>query len=169
MTGSRFFSLPVAATLLSLAGVPLATLPALAQAVPDALNQELLIKTSLLTFNDANVTGNYDVFHAKLAKPFRDQFSPEKLKTIFKAFHDKQIDFDFIVVKQPIADEPASVDENGTLKINGHFDSKPNWVKYQLKYIRSDGEWKVVGIDVNLSAPPDAAGPKAGSAKGEVK
>jgi len=36
----------------------------------------VLIKVTLLTFNDANVTGNYTVLHAKLSKPFRDQFPP---------------------------------------------------------------------------------------------
>jgi hypothetical protein len=30
-----------------------------------------------MSFNDANVTGNYAVLHAKLSKPFRDQFTPD--------------------------------------------------------------------------------------------
>jgi hypothetical protein len=48
--------------------------------VPSAVLQEILIKTSMLPLNDANLTGNYTVLHAKLAKPFRDQFSPDRLK-----------------------------------------------------------------------------------------
>ncbi len=61
-----------------LAGVLL--LMTLAQAqdkIPSAFMQEILIKTALLTLNDANVTGNYTVLHAKLSKPFREQFKPE--------------------------------------------------------------------------------------------
>jgi hypothetical protein len=54
---------------------------------PTAQVQEKLIKTSLLTFNDANLTGNYAVMHAKLAKPFRDKFSPDQLKKAFKKLH----------------------------------------------------------------------------------
>ena len=53
-------------------------------------------ESSLLSFNDANVTGNYTVFHAKLSKPFRQQFTPERLKETFKSFAEKQIDFDII-------------------------------------------------------------------------
>ena len=49
-----------------------------------------------MTFNDANVTGNYTVLHAKLSKPFRDQFSPERLREAFKVFNEKHIDFDLI-------------------------------------------------------------------------
>src|SRR5690242_10350116 len=52
--------------------------------VPNPVSQEILIKTSLLTLNDANITGNYAVLHAKLAKPFRDQFTPDRLREAFK-------------------------------------------------------------------------------------
>ena len=47
--------------------------------VPSERALEALVKTTLLTFNDANVTGNYEVFHAKLSKPFREQFPVERL------------------------------------------------------------------------------------------
>jgi hypothetical protein len=60
--------------------------PAQAQKVPDAKMQELLVRTTLLSFNDANVTANYTVLHAKMSKPFRDQFPPDKLKAAFNDF-----------------------------------------------------------------------------------
>ena len=41
--------------------------PARADKVPSAFGQEVLIKVALLTFNDANVTGNYSVLHAKMS------------------------------------------------------------------------------------------------------
>ena len=160
MRTPRFvLGLPVAAAILLAQGAS----PVRAQGVPNALAQEVLIKASLMSFNDANVTGNYTVFHAKLAKPFRDQFSPDKLKEIFKSFVEKNIDFDIVVAKEPIADEPVAIDGDGTLKIVGHFDTKPSQVKYNLDFIRSDGEWKMVGINVKLGdgnkAPEPAATP----------
>ena len=51
-----------------------------------ALSQEILIKAILMSFNDANVTGNYAVFHARLSKPFRDKYSAEQLEEVFKPF-----------------------------------------------------------------------------------
>jgi hypothetical protein len=124
--------------------------PANAQKVPDAQGQEVLIKVSLLTFNDANVTGNYAVLHAKLAKPFREQFSPERLKESFKVFHEKRIDFDLIAAMPPVATEEAKVDDRGVLMLRGHFDTKPNRVVYTLDFIRSDGEWKLIRLHVKL-------------------
>ena len=134
----------------ALAGILLAASPAFAQKPPDAFTQEVLIKASLLTFNDANVTGNYTVLHAKLSKPFRDKFTPERLKEVFKVFHEKRIDFDLIAAKQPIASKPATVNDSGVLMLHGHFDATHSSVNYELDFIMSDGEWKLIRINVQL-------------------
>jgi hypothetical protein len=139
-----------AIVLATLVGMMLAASPAFAQKPPDAFTQEVLIKASLLTFNDANVTGNYSVMHAKLSKPFRDKFPPDRLKEVFKVFHEKRIDFDLIAAKQPIASKPATVSDNGVLMLHGHFDTTPSRVNYELDFIMSDGEWKLIRINVEL-------------------
>jgi hypothetical protein len=50
--------------------------PASAQKVPEPLEQEILIKGILMSFNDANITDNYTVFHARLAKRSATNFRP---------------------------------------------------------------------------------------------
>ena len=127
--------------------------PAAAQPVPIPLIQEALIKSTLLTFNDANITGNYDVLHAKLSKPFRDQFSPERLKEAFKAFADNNVDFKIVAAKAPIAKQEPSVNDKGVLSLSGHFDTTPSHVYYELEFIMSDGEWKPIKINVNIRKP----------------
>jgi hypothetical protein len=134
------------------AGLLLVGTPASAQKVPDPVPLEALIKVTLLSFNDANVTGNYTVLHAKLSKPFRDQFPPDRLKEVFKAFSDNHIDFDIIAAKPPIATEEPKVSDSGTLSVKGRFDTNPN-VNYDLDFIMSDGEWKAIKINVRLGKP----------------
>ncbi|MCP9629834.1 hypothetical protein NML43_22320 [Rhodopseudomonas palustris] len=128
---------------------------AAAQKVPDKELQEVLIKTSLITFNDANVTNNYTVLHAKLSQPFRDQFTPDKLKESFKPFADAHVDFDIIAAKPPILTEPAKVDDEGKLTLRGYFDTKPNRVSYDLAFIRSEGEWKLIRLNVDVKKPSE--------------
>jgi hypothetical protein len=113
----------------------------------------VLIKVSLLSFNDANVTGNYAVLHAKLSKLFRDQFPPEKLADVFKDFRDKHIDFDIIAAKKPIAVEEPKIGDNGTLSIKGYFDTTPTRLNYDLAFVISEGEWKLTKINVDLKKP----------------
>jgi hypothetical protein len=136
-------------TMVALAGLLLSCGAALAQSAPDAAGQKILVKSTLLSFNDANVTGLYDVFLAKCAAPFRDQFTPEKLSAAFKEFRDKHINIGAPVVSQePIYSSPAKVDDKGILLVEGYFDTKPKNLVFVLKFIRSEGEWKPVGIDV---------------------
>lgn len=148
-----------ATRLLVLIGVVTAALlsigaPARAQLkLPDANLQEVLIKTTLLAFNDANITGNYAVLHAKTSKPFRDQFSPDRLKEVFKEFAEKHIDFAVIAAKTPVPSQDSKIDDDGRLILVGYFDTTPSYVYYDLHYIVSEGQWKPIKINVDVKAP----------------
>lgn len=141
----------VAMVVLSLA------VPAAAQAqnkLPTERGLEALVKSSLLSFNDANVTGNYTVFHAKLSKPFRQQFSPEKLKETFREFAEKDIDIDVIAAMKPTYDPAPSVDDQGKLLVKGFFPTEPARVVFELDFIPSDAEWKLIRINVKTTRAP---------------
>lgn len=122
------------------------------KAPPDRM-LEALVKTTLLTFNDANVTGNYDVFHAKLSRPFREQFPAERLARQFQEFNRKHIDFDIIAALKPVYDAVPKVDDKGKLLVKGHFPTEPKQVNFDLEFIPSDGEWKLIGINVKIGDP----------------
>jgi len=127
--------------------------PSSAQNVPSPMIQEIIIKASLLTFNDAILTGNYDVMNAKLAKPFREQFPPARLAEVFKTFHDQHANIDLIAAKAPISVQEPKVDDAGKLTLKGYFDTTPNRLNYDLGYIMEDGEWKLVGINIDMKKP----------------
>ena len=97
-----------------------------------------------------NVTGNYTVFHAKLAKPFRDKFSPDQVAEAFKGFRDRHLDLALIAAKTPISAEEPKLDNNGRLTLKGYFDAVLSHVNYDLAFIMSEGEWKLVNIHVDL-------------------
>jgi hypothetical protein len=118
--------------------------------MPGAQLQEILIKTSLLTLNDANITGNYAVLHAKLAKPFRDQFSPDKLKQIFKPFADQKLDYGLIAARPPVASTASVIDKRGALVTRGYFDTRPSRLTYEIDFLPSEGEWKPIKLNINV-------------------
>ncbi|MBS0535275.1 MAG: hypothetical protein JSR72_14550 [Proteobacteria bacterium] len=127
------------------------TRSAVAESVlPSEAVQEKLIKTCILTLNDANLTGIYTVLHAKLAKPFRTQFNPDKLKAGFKGFADQQIDLSVISIKTPVASTPSKIDERGVLQLRGYFDTQPSRVHYELDFLVSEEEWKPLSINVRV-------------------
>ena len=124
-----------------------------AQAVPNDAVLEVLVKSSMLTFNDANLTGNYTVLNAVGSKAFREQLPPEKLKAGFKEFAEKQIDLSPAILSKPVWTKPASINKDGLLTVEGHMDTAKFRVTYSFDYIMSDGDWKLIGLKVNTKAP----------------
>jgi hypothetical protein len=122
--------------------------------VPSERALEVLVKTSLLSFNDANVTGNYTVLHQKLSKPFRQEFPPERLQEAFKEFREKNIDIELVAALKPVYEPAPSIDAQGKLIVKGYFPTEPVRVNFELDFIPSDAEWKLVSIHVKLGTPP---------------
>lgn len=118
--------------------------------VPSAKDQEVLIKASLLTLNDANVTGNYTILHAKLSKPFREQFSADRLKQSFREFADKKTDWEAVAAMSPVPTRNSHIDKDGTLILRGYFDAGSRHVVYELDFIPSEGEWKPSNLSVHV-------------------
>ena len=145
---------PVMAVVALLVALTGATMASAQNKVPSERALEALVKVTLLSFNDANVTGNYAVFHAKLSKPFRQQFSPERLAETFKDFARKDVDFDIIAAFRPVYDPEPRVDDEGKLLVKGYFPTEPARVVYDLKFIPSDGEWKLLGINIKTERAP---------------
>jgi len=130
-----------------LAGVPI---PARAQGMPSPFVQEVLVKSMMVTLSDAVAADNFTVLHAKISKPFRDQFPPEKLREVFKDLVDKHAVFDAVVAKPIVPDADAIIDSDGVLRLKGHFETTPKQVKYQLGFIPSDGVWKLSAVTINI-------------------
>ena len=146
MTNWARFKWIAAATVLATLGVPNAQ----AADMPSPYVQEVLVKSILVTLSDAVTSDNFTVLHAKISKPFHDQFPPEKLRAVFKDLIDKHAIFDAVVASPVISDEDAKIDEQGVLRLKGHFDTTPKKVKYQLGFIPSDGAWKLSGVTIDI-------------------
>jgi hypothetical protein len=126
--------------------------PAAAQSkVPSARPLEALVKGSLMSLNDANLTGDYRVFHARLSEPFRKQYTPERLKATFKEFNEKNVDIDIVTAMTPTYEQPAFVDGEGKLLVRGFFPTEPSRVSFEMDFINGEGEWKLIRINVRVS------------------
>ena len=82
--------------------------PAWSAKVPSDNEQEILIRTTLMTFNDANLTGNYAVLHAKTSLEFQAQFSIDDLAKAFQKYRDLAINIESIVADDIASSEDAT-------------------------------------------------------------
>ena len=130
----------------------LLAMPAVAQnAVPAPKPLEALVKSTLMTLNDANLTGDYRVLHARLSEPFRKQYTPNRLRQSFREFHDKNVDIDIICALPPIFEQPPTVDPSGKLVLRGMFPTEPTRVSFELDFVPADNEWKLIRINVRVA------------------
>ncbi len=145
--GRSFGRVSVFVALLILAAAALA--PAYAVQIPSDDEQDVLIRTTLMTFNDANMTGNYAVLLAKSSKQFQTQITAEKLAAAFEPFRANELFFESVVDAHRDSQEKPVIDQEGALVLTGVLKSDDMQVKYRLRFVQNGKIWKLLGINVD--------------------
>jgi len=145
--GRSLCGVGVVVALLILAAVSLR--PAHAIQIPSDDEQDVLVRTTLMTFNDANMTGNYAVLLAKSSKQFQTQITAEKLASAFEAFRTNELFFENAVNARRDSAEKPSIDPEGALVLAGMLKTGDMQVKYRLRFVQNGKLWKLLGINVD--------------------
>jgi hypothetical protein len=150
--------------LLALSGS--ACVPALAQqvAMPDAEKIVLLLRSTLVTLNDAIETGNFTVLRDRGAPGFRDANTPARLSQAFADLASKHVDLSAVTVIAPqLTEAPALDQQKGMLHLKGYFPGQPVQINFEVLYQAVNGRWQLFGLSVQPSTPTNAQ-PRAASA-----
>jgi hypothetical protein len=124
--------------------------PAFAVDIPDDDDQDILIRNTLMTFNDANLSGNYSVFMAKASKEFQAQFTADKMASAFESFSKSKVDLSDVVTADYDSYEKARLDGNALVLV-GVFKTDDLEAKYNLRFLQNDDVWKVSSINVDAT------------------
>jgi hypothetical protein len=127
--------------------------PIFATDVPDEEEIKSLTERTLLAWNKGVLKKDFTAFSKnEFASAVQDQLTPEKLLNNFKEAVDKGIDISSAVkeMEPEFKPEPSMshVGDFEVLTVKGFYDTKPNRLNFQLKYVEDKDEWKLVGIDV---------------------
>jgi hypothetical protein len=123
-------------------------------AAPDAAAAGRLATRTLLDFNDAVLRADFTAFHATLARAFREQYGPDRLKTIFKSFVDGKIDIRPIEKLDPVFTKGPILGDGGALQLAGYYATKPSQVRFDLSYVNEGGTWRLTSINVRVAPAP---------------
>ena len=130
-----------------------------APAVPPEAELKKMVTAAVLAFNEGIQAKDFTKFHAAASTPFKEQVPPAKMRQAFSEFIEKKVDLSRVKGVEPTLDrEPALAQEGRVLELAGHYETPPVNPHFSLKFYREAGEWKLLGINVNLRA---AADPKA--------
>jgi hypothetical protein len=140
---------------------PAAAPPAPPQVVmPDAEKIVLLVRTTLITLNDALQTGNFTVLRDMGAPGFREANTPARLSQSFADLASKGIDLSPVSIIAPQLSEAPGLDQQkGMLHLKGYFPSQPLQINFEMLYQAVDGRWRLFGLSVQPGppAPPPAS------------
>jgi len=120
---------------------------------PPVDNQQALylIRSTLMTLNDANRSGNYTVLRDLAAPSFQRRNTAADLAQVFSDLRAKKIDLFLAATVQPQFNTPT-LDQNRRLRLQGFFPTRPLQIRFDLTFEVSDGLWKLYTITV--ATPP---------------
>jgi len=127
--------------------------------MPDADKIVLLLRSTLLTLNDALQSGNFTVLRDVAAPGFRDANSAARLGTVFNNLAQRGIDLSAVAVLAPQLNEAPAIDpQTGMLRIKGAFPGQPVRIDFEVIYQPVGGRWRLFGLSVQpTSAAPEPA------------
>jgi hypothetical protein len=135
--------------------------PAPSAVMPDAEKIVLLVRTTIITLNDAIQTGNFTVLRDKAAPGFREANSAARLGQIFADLTARKVDLSVTSVLSPQLTEAPVLDQaKGLLNVKGYFPTTPVQINFEMLFQSVPGRWRLFGISVQPSnAAPASSAP----------
>lgn len=125
--------------------------------IPDARALSILIRRTLLSLNDANLTGNYTVLRDLAAPGFQSANNAAKLAEIFTNLRRLDLDLAPVMYFEPKLVRPPEIAANGMLRLSGSIPTQPQQVNFDMLFERIADRWRLFGIAVNTTPAQSGA------------
>jgi hypothetical protein len=126
-------------------------------ALPVSTEQTLyLIRSTLLTLNDANRSGNYTVLRDLAAPDFQARNSAADLSQSFSDLRHRNFDLYGAALLAPQLTAVPALDQRGFLHLTGFFPTRPQQIDFDLLFADVGNQWRLFGIAVNTPQAPTA-------------
>jgi hypothetical protein len=130
--------------------------------LPVSLEQALyLIRSTLLTLNDANRTGNYTVLRDLASPDFQAKNTAADLSASFTDLRRRRFDLFSVALAAPQLTAPPVLDGNSMLRLTGFFSTKPLQINFDLLFQNAGGQWRLFGLSVATPQAPGQPQPEA--------
>lgn len=120
-----------------------------AKNAPSIAERKRIVAKSTGVFAHSVAEGRMSKFHSHISKLWQRQITPAELRGQFRPFFEADLDLTVLDNYSPIIDR-SFVDENGTLVIEGHYETRPSQAHFKQQYIYEGIAWKLVGFRLEL-------------------
>jgi hypothetical protein len=116
-----------------------------------------LIRSTLLTLNDANRSGNYTVLRDLAAPDFQARNTAADLSQSFTDLRRRNFDLYGAALLAPQLTALPALDQRGFLHIAGFFPTRPQQINFELLFQNVANQWRLFGISIATPDVPSAA------------
>lgn len=131
------------------------------QNLPVSVEQAFyLIRSTLLTLNDANRSGNYTVLRDLAAPDFQARNSAADLSQSFADLRRRNFDLFAAALIAPQLTAAPALDADKLLRLAGIFPTRPLQIHFDLLFQEVGEKWRLFGISIATPQAPAAKGAK---------
>jgi hypothetical protein len=112
-----------------------------------------LVRSSLLSLNDANRSGNYTVLRDLAAPDFQAKNTAADLAQSFSDLRRRNFDLFAAALLAPQFTAEPALDSSGRMRLTGFFPTRPMTISFDLTFQSVAGQWRLFAISV---ATPEA-------------
>ena len=131
---------------------PAATQESTQQHLPVSIEQALyLIRSTMLTLNDANRSGNYTVLRDLAAPDFQARNTAADLAQSFSDLRRRKFDLYGAALLAPQLTAVPAIDEKGMLRLAGYIPTQPLQINFDLFFQAVAAQWRLYAIAVSTT------------------
>jgi hypothetical protein len=119
--------------------------------LPDPVTMNLLIRSTLIALNNANMAGNYSVLRDLGAPAFQQLNSAASLAEQFQILRKSQIDFAPIFYFHPNLTSNPKIESDRFLLLKGYMPTDPIKINFDLAFQKIKAKWLLLSIRVDTS------------------
>jgi len=123
--------------------------PALQTSVPNVEQLYVLVRSTLLTLDNAVQTGNFTVLRDQAAPSFSAANNSARLARIFQNLGQQGVDLSRAAITAPTINRLKLIDQGRRLRVSGAFAGSRSRIDFDLIFEMSGGRWRLFGISVN--------------------
>ena len=127
------------------------------QSIPDENTLARLVWSTMVALDNANRTENYSVLYRLGTPEFQQRNTPQQLAQSFTALRQNRVDVGRAILTTPSYYIPPQSLRDGSLRLRGGFDYRPNSIRFDLVFKNIGGGWSLSAISV---VEMDANAPK---------
>lgn len=112
----------------------------------------LLVRSTLLTLNDANHSGNYTVLRDLASQEFQVRNTSADLALIFADMRRSKLSLFSVMLLSPQLSTAPDIDADGHLRVSGYVPTSPQQVKFDLVFEASSRQWKLLSLNISTAS-----------------